>query len=288
MTQYIHLGQNYRGIDGRIIRPYDVVRFCHLRDANFRGVDLTGVEFLGCRFNGASFIDANLTDTKFIGCFIGDDYDPMYLEEETASRASFIDCYLAYSAMLGSTSKPCDWDTPVVKAASKLLSSDNGTRNDGVKALQKLDDPIVAPFLASCLIDEEWDVVSLSLEALMKLRGESFPHHDREILAWMFFCLGHENSVVRYNTAEIVRQLKPDDDMLIPVVAQVKSIKPAEQLAGLLAARELYYIEATYIRFLNMAEVEPLIHSSNDEVRAESMRWLVTFEELKELAENID
>jgi hypothetical protein len=288
MTQYIHLGQNYRGIDGRIIRPYDAVRFCHLRDANFRGVDLTGVEFLGCRFNGASFIDANLTDTKFIGCFIGDDYDPMYLEEETANRASFIDCYLGYCAMLGSTSKPYHWDTPVVKAASKLLSSDNGTRDDGVKALEELGDPIVASFLASCLIDEEWDVVSLSLKALMKLRGESFPHHDREILAWMFFCLGHEHSVVRYNTAEIVLQLKPDDDFLLPVIAQIKSIKPVEQLAGLLAARELYYSDKNYIRLISMAELEPFLHSSNDEIRAEYMWWQETFEGLEEQSQNIN
>jgi hypothetical protein len=33
---YIHLGQNYRGIDGRIIRPHESVRFCNLRDAKFQ------------------------------------------------------------------------------------------------------------------------------------------------------------------------------------------------------------------------------------------------------------
>lgn len=278
MKQYIHLAQNYRGIDGRIIRSNDSVKFCHLRDANFNGVDLTGVEFIGCRFNGASFIDADLTNAKFIGCFVGDDYDPMYMEEETASKASFIDCYLPFYAVLGSTADPIHWNTDVVNAATKMLSRNNGVRNDGVKALQEINNPIVAPFLASCLIDEEWDVVQLSLEALMSLRHESFPHHDQEILGWMMFCLGHEHSVVRDEMVNIVEQLKPDDELLIPVLNQIKSIKPAKQLSGLRSAYKLYCFNEDYLRLLDVSRVNELFHSPYSEVRDESRLLLHTMD----------
>jgi Pentapeptide repeats (8 copies) len=278
MTKYIHLAQDYRGIDGRIIHPDDSVRFCHLRDANFKGVDLTGVEFLGCRFNGASFIEADLTDAKFIGCFIGDDYDPMYLEEETASKASFIDCYLPYHAVLGSMTEPKHWSKDTVNAATKMFSPNNGMRNDGVKALKEIDNPIVAPFLASCLIDGEWDVVQLTLEALISLRHESFPHHDREILGWMMFCLGHEHSVVRDEMVDIVERLKPDDELLIPVLNQIKSIKPSKQLAGLRSAYKLYRLDLNYLRLLDVSRLNELFYSPCSEVHDECSKLLYTMD----------
>jgi Pentapeptide repeats (8 copies) len=275
---YIHLGQNYRGIDGRIIRPHESVRFCNLRDANFQGVDITGVEFLGCRFNGASFINTDLSNAKFIGCFASSDYDPMYLEENVANKASFINCHLPYVAMQGSTSKPLHWSSSAIVAATKLLSADNGARNTGVKQLQELADPTIAPFLASCLLDEEWDVVVLTIKALTHLRQTNFPHHDAEIVSWMMFCLGHEHQMVREEIAETILQIKPSDELLMPVLDQAKSHSQNQQLKGLRAAASICRADANYIRLVDLPSLEqslqPLINSVEAKVHDDCLHWL--------------
>lgn len=275
---YIHLGQNYRGIDGRIIRPQESVRFCNLRDANFRGIDLTGVEFLGCRFNGASFINADLSNAKFIGCFASSNYDPMYLEENIANKASFINCHLPYVAMQGSTSKPLHWSSDTVNAATKLLSPDNGARNTGVKQLQDLADPTIALFLSSCLSDEEWDVVVLTIKALANLRKTNFPHQDAEIMSWMMFCLGHEHQMVREEIAETILQIKPSDELLMPVLDQARSHCQKQQLTGLRAAAALCRADASYIRLVNLPSLEqflqPLISSVETKVHDDCLHWL--------------
>lgn len=260
---YVHLGRDYRGIDERIIRPHESVRFCHLRDADFRGVDLAGVEFIGCRFNGASFIDANLTGAKFVGCFISDDDDSMYLEEATANQATFIDCYLPYCAWLGSTSKPCDWDISLVKAATKMLSPDNGSRNYGIADLEQLNDPIVAPFVASCLLDKEWDVVLGAIRLLMKLRCKSAADLDRQLLSLMVYSIGNENILVRDEVAEIINLLKPDDEIVLPVLDLLKSTKYPEQLTGLRAASMLDRLDRNYLFFIDVPRLEALFYSSN-------------------------
>jgi Pentapeptide repeats (8 copies) len=270
---HIHLGQDYYNIDGRIIRINDSVRFCNLRDANFKQVNLSGVEFLGCRFNGASFVDANLDNTKFIGCFIGDDYDPMYMEDD-GSKAVFIDCHLPYYAMLGRQAPVHTWDAEIAEVATRVLSRDSARRYHALEKLQELGDPVVAPFLASCLIDEEWEVVLIALRTLMKLRKQSFPHHDPEIMSWIMFSLGHENSIVRDEAQNIVQKIKPDDQMLIPVLAQMQSWEPARQLAGLLAAGALYRIDESNLRLIDVAGLEPLLFGREPAIRDECLHLL--------------
>jgi Pentapeptide repeats (8 copies) len=275
---YIHLGQNYRGIDGRVIRPHEAVHFCNLRDAKFQGIDLTGVKFLGCHFNGASFDNANLEKAKFIGCFASKNYDPMYLEEIVASKAAFINCHLPYIAMQDSTSKPFHWSEDVVLAATQLLSPDNGTRNDGVKQLHNLADPTIAPFLSSCLTDEEWDVVVLAIRALTHLRQTNFPHQDTEIVSWMMLCLGHEHQMVREEIVETILQIKPSDNLLMPVLEQAKSHFLDQQLKGLRAAASLCYADASYLKLVNLASLEEslqtLINSSKTNLRGDCLHWL--------------
>lgn len=264
------MGKNWRGVsEPRSIKPKDSLICCDLRNCNFNGLDLSTVEFFGCRLNGTSFRGATLRETKFIGCFSADNFQPTDFRNSIWQEVSVVDSHLNYLSD-PNLSYTWLWPAEVAAAATETLSERNDVRYNAASKLGDLDNPIVAPILACLLADQEWDVRSIALEVLGKLRHKEFPHDDQTLLTWMFLCLGDSHSLVRQTAVELVEILSPPDSVLLASINRMKSLSSEERLAGLLAAIELCELDDRYFPLLDRKTIKSLIGDESSEVRSQS------------------
>lgn len=161
------------------------------------------------------------------------------------------------------------WSDEVASLVSETLDKRNDVRYDAACKLGDLGNPVVAPSLACLLVDPEWEVRSISLEAMAKLRShEGFPNRDSIILEWMFLCLGDEHSIVRQTARELVKVLAPTDRILLASTRRIMGKTSTSKLAGLRASLELcYYLNIEYSRLVNIKTVESLLEDEDEEVR---------------------
>jgi Pentapeptide repeats (8 copies)/HEAT repeat len=269
-TNTLHQYKDYRNATSIIINPADKISFCDLRGVSLEKLNLSEVEFSGCRLGGASFKDTNLSQTKFIGCFATESDPPLNIQNYILKDTQFINCHLPTVSVQNATT----WPENLVEAAQKLLYGDNLERNRAVETIGQINNPIVAPFLATSLIDEQWDVVLRVIRSLLEIRQNAFLHHDREIFGWIIFQIGHEAPLIREEISELIKKNRPDDDFIEPVLAQMKSSIPSQQLAGLLAAGELYHTDHNYLRLIDVAGLKSLFYSPEEAIRDECLHLL--------------
>lgn len=272
------------------IAPHDSLICCDLRGCIFDKLDLSGCVFFGCRLNGTSFQGATLHETKFIGCFsdeadrptdfrnvIGTDVSVEsshinFLSEE--HQPNFHNSFWDDDLILGdSIPDPMRWPSEVAKAAADTLSKRNDVRYNAAVKLGELDNPVVAPLLGCLLADKEWDVRSIALEVLGKLRHQQFRYGDEVLLEWMFLCLGDKHSIVRQTAVELVETISPPDRVLLTSINRmVVGTSDEERLAGLLAAIELCQLDDDYVDLCDRKVIDSLLIDGGSEVRSESSR----------------
>jgi len=162
-------------------RSEKIFMFADLRGRVFDGLNFSKVEFFGCLLNGASFQGTNLHGARFIGCFSSPQSPPTDFTGSIWQNSSATGCHLNY---LFEQDIPGfqGWPVELVQAAEKSLSRRNDVRNRAAVRLGTLGNPVVAPYLAFLLADEEWDVRLMALEALAKLRRPKFPRRDQALM----------------------------------------------------------------------------------------------------------
>ncbi len=270
----VYVGKNWHNLSTSLsLKPYDYLQFCDLRDFCLDGLNLSGVEFFGCRLNGASFQGATLHQTRFISCFSSEHGRPTDFRNCLWQDVLVVDSHLHSLSdqdiwILGR------WNNQVANAAWETLSDRNDRRYNASQQLGQLGDPAVSPLLACLLTDQEWDVRSVTLTALGQLRATQFPHHDREILIWMFFSLGDEHSIVRQTARDLVIRLSPPDEVMIPSIDRMTGRANQEKLAGLLAAVELCRLGKEYTRFLNLETLHQILLNPAPEIQSECLHLL--------------
>jgi len=167
------------------------------------------------------------------------------------------------------------WPSEVAKAAADTLSERNDVRYNATVKLGELDNPVVAPLLGCLLADKEWDVRSIALEVLGKLRHQEFRYGDGVLLELMFLCLGDKHSIVRQTAAELVETISPPERVLwTSMNRMVVGASDEERLRGLLAAVELCELDDNYVDLLDREVIDSLLVDGGYEVRSESDRLL--------------
>jgi len=99
---------------------------------------------------------------------------------------------------------------------AETRSERNDVRYNAVVKLGELNNPTIALILASLLTDKEWDVRSIALGTLIKIRGQKFLQNDSFLLQKMFLCLLDEHSIVRQKARDFVESLLQDEDFTVP------------------------------------------------------------------------
>lgn len=278
-----YIGMNWRGTKNPLpIKPNETISFCDLRNCSLEKLDLSNVKFFGCRLNGTLFKGANLHKTQFIGCFSADDRAPTDFRDVIHEDVSVVDSHLHYQAdefltnshYLGDDfwmgiSPESRWPDVVAAAATETLSDRNDTRYNAAAKLGDLDNPVVAPILACLLADDEWDVRSIALEALGKLRHQEFPQGDNILLQWMFLRLGDRHSIVRQTARNLVEVLSPPNHVLLASINRMMSPESEERIAGVLAAIELCRLDEQYSSLLEPQTIESLLSDESPDVQKE-------------------
>lgn len=259
-------------------QPEKVLMFADLRGRVFDGLDLSRVEFFGCLLNGTSFLRTNLRGARFVGCFSSDQGPQTDFTESIWENTSATGCHLNYlfeQEVPGFDS----WPTEVVEACDATLSRRNDVRYEAVESLAAAGNPLVAPYLASLLADEEWDVRLVALEALVELRGESFPHQDQALMKQMFLSLGDEYGIVQDDAIELVQTLQPSDEVLRFAVSQMSALQSQDKLTGLRAAAKLCRLDEDYSRLLDFSTLHQLLSDESQLVREECLELLGILDE---------
>lgn len=99
---------------------------------------------------------------------------------------------------------------------AETRSERNDVRYNAVIKLGELNNLSVAPILVNLLTDKEWDVRSVALGTLIKLRGQKFPSNDSFLLQKIFLCLLDEHSIVQQRARDFVESLLQDENFIIP------------------------------------------------------------------------
>jgi hypothetical protein len=272
-------GINWHGVREPLpIKPEDSLICCDLRNCNFNGLDLSRVEFLGCRLNGTSFQGATLRETKFIGCFSADNLPPTDFRNFIWQEVSIVDSHLNHLSDHNLFDASL-WPAEAVAAATETLSERNDVRYEAATKLGDLDNPVVAPILGCLLADKEWDVRSIALEVLGKLRHKQFPYGDQALLEWMFLSLGDSHSIVRQTAIELVETLSPPEDVLRPSIERMRASSSEERLEGLLAAIELCELDDRYSHLLDRKTLQLLLSDEVLEIRSKSAYLLEMLDE---------
>ncbi|HAA28716.1 MAG TPA: hypothetical protein DCE56_14810 [Cyanobacteria bacterium UBA8553] len=263
-------GINWYGVREPLpIKPEDSLICCDLRNCNFNGLDLSMVEFFGCRLNGTSFQGATMRGTKFIGCFSAHNAQPTDFRNSIWQEVFVVDSHLNYLSDQN-LSDSWLWPAEVAAAATETLSERNDVRYQAASKLGDLDNPVIAPILACLLTDKEWDVRTLALEVLGKLRHKQFPCSDHALLEWMFLSLGDSHSIVRQTAIELVETLSPPDDVLRPSIERMRASSSEQRREGVLAAIELCELDGRYSRLLDRNTLESLlVGDESSEVRSQ-------------------
>lgn len=268
----------YMGVnryDETLDLPVRSFMFTDLRECLFDDLDLSRVEFFGCLLDGASFRGATLHGARFIGCFSSDEGTPTDFRDtcsvwqNTLALNSHLN-YLSDQDIAGFNS----WPPLVVKAAKATLSPRNDVRYEAVKRLEALGSPEVAPYLATLLADEEWEVRLVALKALTKLRRDSFSYRDQALMKQIFLSLGDEEAIVQDMATQLIQTLKPDDEILRFTVSRMTAPSSQEQLAGLRAATELCELDQDYSRLFSLDTLHQLLSDESPLVREESLHLL--------------
>jgi uncharacterized protein YjbI with pentapeptide repeats len=181
-----------------LLRANDMLMFCDLRHAVLDELDLSGVEFFGCRLDGTSFRRANLHGARFIGCFSHSsptDFHGTLRVLDAEADAYAAECHLNVAKCSPKVPGFCCWPAEVVEAANKTLSERNDVRYDAVLELQKLDNPLVVPYLATLLVDPEWEVRTVTVQALAQL-AQKRPSREEALRQWLFLRLGDEHNIL--------------------------------------------------------------------------------------------
>lgn len=254
-------------------RSQKIFMFADLRGRVFDGFDLSNAEFFGCLLNGTSFQGTNLHGARFIGCFSSDLGPPTDFEGSSWKNTFATGCHLNYQFSQEVPGFDC-WPAEVVETAEKTLSRRNDVRHRATTRFGTLENPVVAPYLAFLLADEEWDVRLMALEALAKLRGESFSYRDQDLMKQMFLSLGDCQPIVGDEAIELIQTLKPDDEVLRFAVSQMSAAKSKDKLTGLLAAAELCRLDKDYSRLLDLSRVHELLSDRTQLVREECLDLL--------------
>lgn len=214
------------------LRQYDIVRFADLTGVSFRNIDLRYVTFFGCRLNGASFVGGDFASSRFVGCFASERGQAVLF----GPNPSLIDLHNTH---LGNTdyrgSVPSRWPARVAELAWWAAAGDNVERHQAVLDLGETAYSLVAPFLASLLDDEEWDVRLAVMQALKQLRGDGFPDDDDAILRAAFEALGDENSLVSMNAVEFMESVAAPLGVLTYVIGLTQSSAIEKIVVGLRA-----------------------------------------------------
>lgn len=261
-----YMGENWRGMQPPVsLKPNDALICCDLRGSKLDGLDLSGVEFFGCRLNGTSFRGAILRRTRFLGCFSSDEASPTDFSNSIREDVFTVDSHINFTdktlsdpvwgdELVMSHLDPrypiAKWPPKVAKAATKTLSERNDTRYYGASELGELDNPIVTPLLGCLLADPEWEVRSIGLEVLAKLRHQQFPEGDRWLLEWMFLRLGDEHSMVRQIALDLVETISPPDDVLLAAIDKMMAGSSEQQRLGLRTAIDLCEIDEEYLNLI--------------------------------------
>lgn len=263
-------GINWHGVREPLpIKPEDSLICCDLRNCILDGLDLSMVEFFGCRLNGTSFRGATLRKTKFIGCFSADNLQPTDFINSIWQEVSVVGSHLNHlsNQNLFDTSL---WSAEAVAAATETLSERNDVRYEAATKLEELDNPVVAPILGCLLADKEWDVRSIALEVLGKLRHEQFSYGDQTLLEWMFLSLGDSHSIVRQTAIELVETLSPPEEVLRPSIERMRASSSEERFEGLLAAIELCELDDRYSHLLDRKTLQLLLSDKVPEIHSKS------------------
>jgi HEAT repeat protein len=256
------------------VHPHDSVLFADLAGVAFHDADLHDVTFFGCRLNGADFVGANLSGVRFIGCFAADHGDPVVFGSEQPAL-------VLVHTHLGHGDRPdapaARWPVHVADAAWRCIAGDNLERYRAVQAIGESGYAPAAPFLASLLDDEEWDVRSAILQALQALRGNGFPDGDEPILRAASEALGDENSLVSMQAVELVQQAGAPSGPLAYVVGKTRSAHIDEVLVGLRAVVALSRagdLGGVVAATVNCPELLGLLQSPVAAIRAEYLHAL--------------
>lgn len=159
------------------------------------------------------------------------------------------------------------WPAEVIEAANKTLSERNDVRYDGVMRLGRLHNPIVAPYLATLLVDHEWEVRVATLRVLAQLPKQTCQDKEQALLESMFLCLGDEHILVRETTRELIQTLRPSDEILLFSIFGMKHSSSKDKLAALRAAHELLKYDKSYSRLLEMQTLHKLLSDDAQQVR---------------------
>jgi hypothetical protein len=252
----------------------DTFMFASLRGRVFDGLDLSRVEFFGCLLNGTSFRGANLRGARFIGCFSSFLSPPTDFRGSSWKNTSATGCHLNYLFDQEVPGFDC-WPTEVVETFDATLSRRNDVRHRATTRLGTLGNPVVAPYLATLLADEEWDVRLMALEALALLRQQApFPHRDAGLMKQMFRTLGDKYGIVQGEAVALIQTLKPDDEVLHFVINQMTASKSQDKLTGLRAAANLCQLDKDYSRLLDLSRVHELLSDESQLVREECIELL--------------
>ena len=205
----------------------------------------TGRLRTGCRLDGTSFRGARLHEVRFIGCFSSDTSLPTDFRGCIWQDSDAYECHLNYLSE-AEVEGFCGWSAELVECANDTLSESIQVRSQAATRLGRGGDPIVAPYLASLLLDESWKVRQATVRALAQLRAGGFPHRDEALLQWLFLRLGDKHPKVRHTTRRLIKTLEPllpasaqALDVLRFVMRRMKEQSSSDKLAGLYAAAEL-------------------------------------------------
>lgn len=254
------------------LHPNEILMLGDLRDCVLDGLDFSGVEFFGCRLNGASFQGTNLQGAKFIGCFASEKGPPVNLRYCHWSDTEIIDSHLYYVSEELTVS--WQWSPEVAEAAWDTMSEDDMTRYTAAKKLGDLGCQSATLLLAYLLLDDK-DMRTVSLRALGKLRDNGFPYLDKQLMEWMFYCLGDDNHLVRQEAAEQYKDLRPSYDVLKASVDRMISDNVLEQIAGLQAAIQICFLNRDYSsRMVEPKRLSQLIQSQDETIREKTIYLL--------------
>ncbi|MGB0385689.1 MAG: HEAT repeat domain-containing protein [Ardenticatenaceae bacterium] len=282
-----YMGLDWQGrSDNWALQPNDTLMFCDLRGAVLDNLALSSVEFFGCRLDGTSFRGTDLHQVRFIGCFSSEQSPPTDFRGSVWQDSDAIECHL--NVAQHSDQERCasqempgfrGWAAEAVEAANKTLSQRNDVRYEGAICLGRLHNPIVAPYLATLLVDREWEVRVATLRALAQLCDQRFRHQEQALLKWIFLHLGDEHILVRETTRELIKTLRPSDEILLFSIFGMKHSSSKNKLAALRAARELLKYDTTYSRLLDLETLHQLLSDDAQEVRQACLSLLAKLDD---------
>jgi HEAT repeat protein len=249
------------------------VMFSDLRSANFDDLSLSRLEFFGCRLDGTSFRGARLHEVRFIGCFSSDTSLPTDFRGSIWQDSDAYECHLNYLSE-GEVPGFCGWSTELVEGANHTLSESIEVRSQAATRLGRVGHPIVAPYLASLLLDESWKVRQATSRALVQLRSGGFPHRDEALLKWLALSLGDKHPKVRHTTRRLINTLQPSLDVLRFVMRRMKGQSSSDKLAGLYAAAELSKLKTDYSCLWDLQTVHKLLSDESPKVREAALTLL--------------